>query len=253
MAVGSKKKKNGKTGLAEEQKLILTENSPWPEQEAYKALRTNLIFSLPGKECKVIGVTSAFRGDGKSLNALNLAISFAQVGKKTMLIEGDLRLPTISKRLGCKSIPGLSDILAGEAAMADGMWILENHSDLSFIPAGNRAPDPTWLYQSRQMADLIRELRGQYEYVIIDLPPVTMVSDAQILSPLIDGYVLVVRDGTTEYRAIGDTLSQLKFAHGKVLGFIYNDAGGTGGGYYKRGYYKHGYYKNGYYQSKEQE
>ena len=239
MAFGSGKRRNQKKKQVNEQKLVLTENSPWPVQEAYKALRTNIMFSLPGSQSKVIGVTSAMQHDGKTINAVNVAISFSQLGKKVALIEGDLRLPTVSKRLGCRSVPGLTDVLVGECPLTDAMHSLVKSGKLTVIPAGNLPPDPTWLLQSNQMKVLLDGLRKIYDYIFIDLPPVITVADALILAPLLDGYLLVVRDQETEYRAVADTLDQLRLAKAKVIGIVYNDAEQSGNGKY----YKHGYYR----------
>lgn len=232
-------KKNQKKKIINEQKQVLTENSPWPVQEAYKALRTNIIFSLPGGQSKVIGVTSAMQHDGKTINAVNMAISFSQLGKKVALVEGDLRLPSVSKKVGCKSVPGLTNVLAGGCPLTDAMRHMDKFQGLTIIPAGNVPPDPTWLLQSQQMKVLLDGLRKLYDYVFIDLPPVTTVADALILAPLLDGYLLVVRDQETEYRAVADTLDQLRLAKAKVIGAVYNGAGQSGNGRY----YKHGYYR----------
>lgn len=237
----SKKKKNPKKQsrrmVEDSQKMVLTEKSPWPVKEAYKTLRTNIIFSLPGTGGKVLAITSAFRGDGKSINAINIAISFAQVGKKTVIVDCDMRLPTVASKLGLKGTPGLSDFLAGQADI-QGILYKVPGQEINMIPAGNIPPDPTALLQSRRMESLISGLRKVYDYVIIDLPPVTTVADAAILSKYIDGFLLVVRHGNTEYGAIRDMLGQLQLADAKIVGFIYNDAEAEGNKYYKRYYYK---------------
>lgn len=238
MAFGSKNKNNKKTELLNEQKQVLGEDSAWPVQEAYKALRTNLMFSLPGNESKAIGVTSALQHDGKSINAVNMAISFAQLGRKVALVEADLRMPTVGKKLGCKSVPGLTDVLVGQNCLMDVIQSSKNYRMLSVIPAGNIPPDPTWLLQSAQMKTILKALRSAYDYIFVDLPPVTSVADAAILAPLLDGYVMVVRNETTEYRAVSDSLDQLRLAKGKVIGFVYNDADLAGGNKYYHSYYK---------------
>lgn len=244
MAFGTRNKNSRKTELLKEQKQVLTESSPWPVQEAYKALRTNLMFSLPGNESKVIGVTSALKNDGKSINAINMAISFAQLGRKVVLVEADLRMPTVSRKLGCKAVPGLTDVLVGQCCLIDVTQSSQEYRMLSVIPAGNIPPDPTWLLQSNQMKVVLKALRSAYDYIFIDLPPVTRVADAVILAPLLDGYVLVVRDGVTEYRAVVDSLDQLRIAKARVVGFVYNDVDISGGGrYYRKGYYHSSYYK----------
>lgn len=238
MAFGSKSRNNKKTELLNEQKQVLGEASAWPVQEAYKVLRTNLMFSLPGNESKAIGVTSALKLDGKSINAVNMAISFAQLGKKVVLVEADLRMPTVSKKLGCKSVPGLTDVLVGQNCLMDVTQSSKDYRMLSVIPAGNIPPDPTWLLQSAQMKTVLKALRSAYDYIFLDLPPVTSVADAAILAPLLDGYVIVVRNETTEYRAVADSLDQLRLAKAKVIGFVYNDADISGGNKYYHSYYQ---------------
>lgn len=219
--------------IVDEKKLILGEDTPWAVQEAYKGLRTNVLFSLPGQDSKVIGVTSAFASDGKTINAINHAISFAQINKKVMLIEADLRRPTISVRLQVNGTPGLTDLLVGQAKLPECMRRLTDYH-LDLIPAGNLPPDPTWLLQSVQMKALIGALRKEYDFVIIDLPPVMSVADASIMAPNLDGFVFVVRHNKTDIRAIRDALSQLKMADARVLGFIYNAATGGEGNYYHK-------------------
>lgn len=214
---------------------LLTERSPFTIREAYKALRTNVIFSLPGSGSKCIGVTSAARGDGKSTSAANLAISFAQIGKRVILVDCDMRLPTAAAKLGIKGTPGLSDFLVGEAKVED---IVRSVSKLgiSVLPAGNIPPDATGLLESKQMEYLLTALGKIYDYVIVDLPPVTVVPDAAILSRYMSGYLLVVRHEQTEHRAVAEMLNQLHLANANILGFVYNDVPADGKKYYKRYY-----------------
>lgn len=215
---------------------ILSDKSPWPVQEAYKALRTNITFSLPGSECKVIGVTSALQHDGKTINAINTAISFAELGKRVLLIECDLRLPAVGKRLGIESVPGISDWVIGHA---DLKAVLRSkvRGGLDVIPSGNLPPDPTWLLQSAQMGKLIEAVRKFYDYVFVDLPPVLTVADASIIAKLTDGFLVVVRDQVTTYPAVGEMIHQLQFAGAKIIGILYNDKVDQGSHYYKSGYY----------------
>lgn len=238
------RKKNISRTIDASNDMLLTQDMTWSVQEAYKALRTNVMFSLPGSGCKVMGVTSAIMHDGKSINAINLAISLAQIEKKVLLIECDLRLPTISSRLRLNSDKGLTDLLTGQCQAGEAMIRTDDYG-IDIIPAGTIPPDPTWLLQSKQIDALMAELKKYYEYIIVDLPPVTTVADAAIMSRLIDGYVLVVRHFSTDKRAISDMLESLAGVNAKVLGFLYNDASTEGGKYYKsyyKGYYK-GYYK----------
>ena len=230
------KKRANKTRKHDLGSTLLTENSPWPVQEAYKALRTNLSFMLPGSECKVVCVTSGFPGDGKSSNIVNIAVSFADIGNKVLLLDSDMRLPTLNRKVGVNGIPGLADLLTGKSTASE--VLQRNVHGLDFISAGNIPPDPTWLLQSKQMEVFPEEMRNYYDWIFVDLPPITTVTDASILSKYMDGYLLVVRHMSTEYRAVTDMVNQLEKVNARILGFIYNDYQDTQSGYYKKYYRK---------------
>ena len=220
--------------------MLLSKKSPFSVQEAYKTLRTNVSFSLPGNECKVIGIVSAKRSEGKSSVSINLAISFAQLQKRVLIIDGDMRLPTIAAKLRIATNKGLSNYLAGNVTEIPIQHIDERNLDI--ITSGNIPPDSTTLLESDQMANLIEQLKEEYDYIIIDLPPITVVSDAAILSKLIDGFLLVVRHNWSEMSKIDETLRQLRFADAKVIGFVYNGKSSENKYYKKRGYYSSDYY-----------
>lgn len=234
MILSGKKKREVKNRIASSDKFLLSGDSPFVVQEAYKALRTNVAFSLPGGECKVIGVTSAERGDGKSSNAINVACSFAQMGKRVVIIDCDMRLPTVASKIGIKGQPGLSDLLVGECEVGKALRRVEK-LNLDVLPAGNIPPDPTRLLESKQIEVLLQELKKYYDYVFIDLPPINTVADAAILSRHIDGFLLVVRHEKTEYREVSEMLNQLRFVNAKIIGFVYNDAETEGKKYYRYG------------------
>lgn len=234
-------KSNKKTrNQSDDSAYILNHNSPWPIQEAYKALRTNITFSLPNQKGEVIGITSAQQHDGKSTVAINTAIAFGEIGKKVLLVECDMRLPVIASRLSFRSVPGLADVLAGQAKVSEAL-----HRDVRFnvdvIAAGTIPPDPTWLLQSKQMGTLIGAMQEHYDFIFIDTPPVNSVSDAMITSRYMDGFLLVVRDQKTDERAVEEALEQMRFGDAKVLGFVYFGMEQGGSHYYK---------KNGYYYKK---
>lgn len=198
--------------------FVLTEKSPFVMQEAYKSLRTNVMLSLPGSECKCIGVTSPAPGDGKSTTATNLAISLAQIGKRVLLIDSDMRRPSVAARLRETSVPGLSDFLVGQARIEDAVRNSEKYG-IHVLPSGSIPPDPTGLLESKQMGHLMAALRSIYDYVVIDMPPVTAVPDAVILSKYMDGYLLVIREQRTEHRKVAEMLRQLQMAEANVIGF----------------------------------
>lgn len=229
-------------------KMLLSKNSPFSMQEAFKTLRTNVAFSLPGNGCKCIGIVSASRSDGKSSIAINLSISLAQINKKVILLDCDMRMPTIASKLKIKSTPGMSNYLSGNC---DEVPIIHDDTrGIDIIPSGNIPPDSTALINSDQMVDLIRQLKGTYDYIVFDFPPINIVSDAVMLSNVIDGYLLVVRHELSEYQMVTETMRQMRFANAKVIGAVYNGKG-EGRKYYKKSKYYKNYKSYKYYKSYE--
>lgn len=221
-----------------DKKMLLSEDSAFLVQEAYKALRTNIIFSLPGRKARCIAITSSNRSEGKSTNTINIAISFGQIGKRVILIDCDMRLPTIASKLGVKGNPGLSNVLVGDCSIKESIIRYpELHIDI--LPSGTIPPDPTSLLESETFQLLLNEFRKVYDYIFIDLPPVTAVTDAAILSRYVDGFLLIVKNETSEYRAVSHMLNQLRLVGGKILGFVYVGAEVKD----KKKNYKYGQYK----------
>lgn len=210
--------------------------------EAYKRLRTNLEFSFPDTSgCRVIGVTSSLKGEGKSTTSINLAYTIAQTGKNVLLIEADLRLPTYAKVLRLAPAPGFTNLLMGSA---DGTQVLQrygNMDNLRIITAGDLPPNPAELLSSRRTKLAVEAMKNVADVIILDLPPVGEVTDAQIASRLTDGMIVVVRENYCVKRALDETMRQLQLAEAKVLGFVMTDSDIQKKGYYKKGYYKEGY------------
>ena len=230
------KKKNPK-----EFTYILNEKSPFQIQEAYKNLRTNVQYSLPAGGCKLIGITSAERGEGKSTTAVNLAITFAELGKKVVIIDGDMRLPTVAKKLKVEGTPGLSNYIVGEEDFRN-VCKADTEHNLIVVPAGNIPPEPTWLLQSDKMKELIDIFRGMADYIFIDLPPATVVTDAQMLAEMVDGYLLVVESGSTSEKKIAELINALSLVNAKILGFVNTRSNAGRSSRYYRSYRKSGYY-----------
>ena len=236
-----KREESNTNSTFDPQKMLLSDKTPFSVQEAYKTLRTNVTFSLPGSGCKCIGVTSAHRGDGKSSISANLAISLAQINKKVVLIDCDLRLPTIAQKFRVRSIPGLSNWLSGDIDEIPITHLEDKNLDI--IPAGNLPPDSTALISSQETIRLVERLKESYDYIIFDFPPITIVSDAVLVSGIIDGYLVVVRHEKSENQMINETIRQMRFADAKIIGFVYNGLN-VSKKYYKKGsYYKSEYYK----------
>ena len=190
--------------------------------EAYNLLRTNLSFSLPDKTGgKIIGVTSACPQDGKSTTSINLSYSLAEAGHKVLLIDADMRRPTIAKLLNEPISPGLSNLLAGdESEEILHKGLLSEKLDILF--SGDIPPNPSELIGSAKMQSTLEAYQAQYEYVIIDLPPVTLVSDPLAVSKYLDGIIVVVRHKKTRKKEVIETVRQLRFVGVKILGFVYN-------------------------------
>jgi len=243
-----------KKKLPEEAKYsYLGQNLNFAASEAYKLLRTNILFSLPNTDCKVVGITSSLPGEGKTTTAINLAYTIAETGKKVLLVECDMRIPSFSKKMELKTNPGLSNILAGLCTVKDGIQQSDMISGLQVITSGDIPPNPAELLGSSQMEDVINVLAGYYDYIVLDLPPITAVSDALVLTRLVSGMIVVVRKLYCSKSALKETMNMVSFLKIKVLGFVMTYADRNSKGYYSKGYRSHygyrkygSYYKNRY-------
>lgn len=210
--------------------------------EAYKLLRTKLQFSFVDEiRCPVIGVSSALAGEGKSLTAANLAYSLAQLEKRVLLIDCDMRRPSISYKLPVNRKPGLSNYLTGYAdiGMSIQSCALDSENQFDVISSGDTPPNPIELLSSAKMEKMLVELRNSYDYIIMDLPPVGEVSDAMVAAKLTDGILLVVRQDYCNTVALSSAVSQFEFIETRILGVVMNCVNQNDGKYsrYGKGYY----------------
>ena len=234
-----KKDVNSKISVirTQEQENVLCENSSFTTREAYNTLRTNIIFSIPQDGCKIIGFTSAESGEGKSINILNIAISFAETGLRVLLVDCDLRKPKLGLLLGMKASPGIANVLVGVQPISKAIRRTK-YDNLSVLLSGGILVNPTELLNSEKYSKLLQELSGMYDFIFIDTPPVNVVADASIISKYLAGYIFVVRQGSSERDSVANALGQLKFVNAKVLGFLLNDVAHNG----RRRSRKYGYY-----------
>lgn len=229
---------------------MLSATSPFSIKEAYNSIRAKLLFTGKGEKCPVFAVTSAMMHDGKTTNAVNLAISIASTTKRVLLIDGDMRKPTVHRYFGLENKNGLSEILAG---LTSEVKIRKTEvENLHVLTSGQIPPNPAELFGSKQMETLLGYVKEYFDYVIIDTPPVNVVSDAAILAEKITGYVFVVQSGKNHYNELSYALETLQQMNGNVVGIILNDATGKSGSHYGGGYrayrngYSYGYYRRGY-------
>lgn len=205
------------------------ETSDFASNEAFKRLRTNVMMSFDGgvsAGCRVIGVTSAQPGEGKSTVALNLAGSLAELGKRVLLIDADMRRPSLNTKLGLKQSPGLSELLGGTSAVSS---VIQKYgstgkAELDVIPCGDIPQNPSELLDSAKMEQLSAELRAAYDYIVIDTSSVSAVIDAVPASKQTDGVLVVMRENSCHGGVLRDCVEQLNFAHVNMLGFVVNGA-----------------------------
>ncbi|WP_297637070.1 CpsD/CapB family tyrosine-protein kinase [uncultured Clostridium sp.] len=192
--------------------------------ENYRTLRTNIKYSIFDNELKAILVTSSEPGEGKSTTAGNLALSFAQDEKKTIIIDCDLRRPTLHKRFQISGQNGLSEVIVEKRFEKDKRkkCVYEYNEYLDVMPAGKIPPNPSEMLSSKIMGELIDRLKEEYDYIIIDSPPVHAVTDAQVLSTKVDGVLLVVRAGKTKKESVIAAKESLEKVNAKIIGSVLN-------------------------------
>lgn len=217
-----KTKQQEQSGFMATRRLILNKNSNFAVQEAYKSLRTNVRFSLRTNGCKRISITSAGAGEGKSITLLNLAISVAEDGQKVLLIDADMRRPAIARLLVEKAAPGLSNVLCGLSTEEEAIH-KDVYPNLDVMFAGEVPPNPSELLGSDRMEQLIQTLSEKYDYIFVDTPPVNVVSDACIVTNLLDGVLLLVRHNSTRKDDVKRAVANLELTGIKPLGFVLND------------------------------
>lgn len=230
-----KRKEKAPATAVQQKQMVLDESSPFVLQEAYKTMRTNLLFALRGNGCKRFCITSCMAGEGKSLTILNLAISIAQTGKKVLLVDADLRRPSLARLLGEDPIPGLSNVLVGQANMEDAIRE-EVRTNLDLLFAGDVPPNPSELLGSEQMQELIENISREYDYILVDAPPVNVVSDCCIIANFLDGIVLLARSGVARKDGVKQAINQLRLTNTKVLGCVLNGVEMSAKKYYRYNY-----------------
>ena len=211
------------SGFMSARRKILTQNSTFAAQEAYRSLRTNVRFALQGKGCKKICITSGTAGEGKSITLLNFAISVGEAGQKVLLIDADLRRPALARLMVEKAAPGLSNVLA-DLVPAEEAIRKNVYQNVDIMFSGDIPPNPSELLGGDTMRNLVETMKDRYDYILIDTPPVNVVSDACIVANLLDGVLLLARQNSSKKDDLRRAVSRLQMTGAKILGFVLNDA-----------------------------
>lgn len=217
--------------------LIFFRDPKSPVSEAYRTLRTNIQFSGVDKALKIITITSSDAGEGKTTTICNLAITMALSEKKVILIDADLRKPRVHSKFMISNETGLTNILAQKKPL-ESVIKTASVKDLDIITSGPIPPNPSELLQSESMGNFLEDLKKKYDYILLDTPPVGMVTDAAILAAKSDGIILVVTSGKTHIDEAKRAKQLLLNVDAKILGVVLNKVNRYEKGYYQK-YYRY--------------
>jgi capsular exopolysaccharide synthesis family protein len=219
-----------------------------PVAEAYRVVRTNLLFSSVAEGGRALIVTSSNPGEGKTTTTANLAISLAANGAKVLVVDADLRRPTLHQHFTIAKTPGLSDVIVGKRKFSEAIQSVRGKS-FHVLPCGYIPPNPAELLGSNVMRDIVRALKTRYDWVLIDTPPVLAMADTPVLCPFVDGIILVVASEASTRPAIQRAIDQLSGVGGTITGAVLNKVDLKRNSYYYSQHY--GEYYRSYYSDAE--
>ncbi|MBQ8966178.1 CpsD/CapB family tyrosine-protein kinase [Ruminococcus sp.] len=227
-------------GGRSKRRTLMDKNIAFPVTEAYKNLRTNISFALSTKNNRIFAVSSALASEGKSTVAANIAITLAQNNSKVLLIDGDLRKPVQHKVFELKNDVGISTLIGGLNSFKEvvNAGVIDN---LDIVTCGPIPPNPSELLGSDNMKSLLTQLSSRYDYIIVDTPPINIVTDALTLLDTIAGILLVAKHAQSTYDALEQAIDSIKLADGALLGVVVNNMSVTGGKYGGKYSYKYKY------------
>ena len=208
-----------------------------PISEAYRGIRTSIEFSNLDKELKVINVTSSTQNEGKSTVMANLAVSFANLDKKVLIMEGDLRNPSIHRMFNISNINGLTDILLGNKSFTESVYCTDV-KNLHVLTCGPIPPNPSEMLSSKRIREFVESVRDYYDYIFIDAPPIGIVTDAGIISTYTDGCIFVVGSGEADIEMAKVSKERLEKVGANILGVVLNKFEASGANGYYNYYYE---------------
>lgn len=216
--------------------IVTLTNPKSPISEAYRTLRTNISFSTADTELKTIMVTSAGPAEGKSTTVCNIAVTYAQAEQKVLIIDCDLRKPTVHRSFHVTNRVGLTNVLTNQASIDEAIRETEQ-PNLHVITSGPIPPNPSELLGSKRMVTLLQELRKRFDIIIIDTPPVLAITDAQVVSALTDGVIMVIDSGKVKKEYAQRAKANLEQVKARILGVVLNNVSRTEGEAYYYYYY----------------
>ena len=210
--------------------FIVQKNPKSIAAEAYRSLKTNIQYSSFDKEYKTIVITSSNPGEGKSTTSGNLALTLAEGESRVLLVDCDMRKPSMHKNFRVTNTYGIADILLQRKKVMDVAHMY--NKNLSIITAGKVPPNPAEMLGSKAMSAFLEEMKEHFDYIILDTPPVQVVADAQILSTKVDGTIIVVRAGVTKKEDVHDTVNILKKVNANIIGTVLHAVDNSKNKYY---------------------
>ncbi len=230
--------------MGQSRRFILSDETQFAIKEAYKAARTNLVFSLAENDKKTVVITSCSPSEGKSTNCLNMAITMAETGSNVLLIDSDMRKPVQHLLLRLDNKIGLSSVLGGIVRDVSKVIDRNVRSHLDVLTSGPIPPNPAELISGSRMTQLLDLVGEHYDYIFLDTPPINVVTDAVLLNNRTAGIIFVVKEGFTRHEEIRESLRKIRMTNGRVLGFIKTNCSAKP---LKSGYkYKYKYKYNSY-------
>ena len=239
--------KEARVAMDEHMVEITLEERQSPMAEAYRHLRTSLLFSSAGKPPQSILVTSSQPSEGKTTTAVNTAISLAQTGAKVLVIDADMRRPRLHSVFGVSNAEGLSTILSSDMKAEEILKIIqyENDAKLHLLPSGPIPPNPAELIGSEQMANLLKSMQEHFTHVVVDSPPIASFTDGVLVASMVDGVILVVHSGKSSRQVVRRSRQLLQDINAKVFGVVLNNVNlrSQDNYYYYQSYYHRDYYR----------